>query len=302
MEEHTSGKPKSLSLIKPFDPWQSPLCTCPPKYSLNPYTGCSHECLYCYASSFVPRFYEPRPKGEFIKRVTKDLKNLPENSLISLSNSSDPYQHLEEKIKLTRKFLTLLTETSHKVIILTKSDLVLRDLDLLERLKVVVSITITTIRWTSVLERGAPSFERRLEALKILHKRKIPTVVRLDPIIPGVNDKEVMEILEEVIPYAKHIVLSTFKAKRDSLDRIESAFPHLKGYLKRLYITEGEKKGWSFYLNKEKRKNYLMPLIEKILNHNKSYSLCREGLEGYTFRYGCDGRFLLDVPHGTNLS
>ena len=56
-----------MSYIQPFDPWKSPLCTCPPKYSLNPYTGCGHKCLYCYATSFIKNFYTPRPKKDFLK-------------------------------------------------------------------------------------------------------------------------------------------------------------------------------------------------------------------------------------------
>jgi DNA repair photolyase len=94
-------------IIKPFDPWGSPYCTCPKKFSFDPYTGCVHRCIYCYATSYIPNFYFPRRKRDLIKRVLKDCQKIPENFLISISNSSDPYQPLEEKYKEFRECLKI---------------------------------------------------------------------------------------------------------------------------------------------------------------------------------------------------
>ena len=283
-----------MPYLQPFDPWGSELCTCPPKWSLNPYTGCGHRCLYCYATSFIPRFYEPRLKKNFLKKVEREINGLPENALISLSNSSDPYQPLEEKWKFTRTFLEMLTYRKVKLLILTKSDLLLRDLDLLTKLKVVVSLTITSKKISSILEPNAPSFERRLLALKELKRQGLKTVVRLDPIIPGINEEEACEVLSEVLPYADHIVLSTYKAKPDSLKRLIEVFPEKKDKLKKLYLAEGVLIKGSRYLSLEQRRMLLLPLIEIIKKAGKSFGLCREGLNSLKLKRGfCDGSFLL---------
>ena len=284
-----------MGYIQPFDPWKSPLCTCPPKYSLNPYTGCGHKCLYCYATSFIKNFYTPRPKKDFLKIVTKELSALPKNSLISLSNSSDPYQPLEKVYQHTKKFLELLVKKDLKVLIITKSDLVLRDLELLKQLKCAVSITITSKSLFFKLEPGAPSYEARLNAVKTLSENGIPVSVRLDPVIPGLNEKEVLEILEEIAPYVKHITSSTYKAKPDSLRRLIKAFPEKKELWERLYLKEGIKISGSFYLKKELRKKLLQPLFEKAKKFGLSFAACREGIEEFKNPGRCDGSFLIDL-------
>jgi len=283
-----------MPYLQPFDPWGSKLCTCPPKWSLNPYTGCGHRCLYCYASSFIPRFYEPRPKKDFLRKIERELEKLPENSIISLSNSSDPYQPLEEKFRLTREFLIRLASKKVNLLIITKSDLFLRDLDLLSKLKVVIALTITSKGLSEKLEPGAPPYEKRLNALKEIKKRGFKAVVRIDPLIPEINLEEAKEVLYESLPYADHYVLSTYKAKADSLERLCKAFKEKEHLLKRLYLTEGILIRGSRYLPLEIRQKLLLPFIEIIEKAGKSYALCREGLKEYTTKKGfCDGSFLL---------
>jgi len=177
---------QSTSLIKPFDPWGFPLCTCPKKFSFDPYTGCSHCCIYCYAASYIPNFYLPRIKKDLIKRVMKDCQKIPKNSIISVSNSSDPYQPMEKKYQQFRKCLKIFQNFDFKILIITKSDLILRDLDLLKKLKCAVTITITTFKKEILkkLEPKAPDSDKRLKALKILSENKIPVGLRFNPIFP----------------------------------------------------------------------------------------------------------------------
>lgn len=284
-----------MPYLQPFDPWGSELCSCPPKWSLNPYTGCGHRCLYCYATSFISRFYEPRIKKDFLKKIERELKAIPEDTLISLSNSSDPYQPLEGKWKFTRRFLEMLLDKKIRLLIITKSDLLLRDLDLLSRLKVVISLTITSKKISSIIEPGAPSFERRLYALKELKKKGFKTVVRLDPVIPGINEDEIKEVLSEVLSYTDHFVLSTYKAKPDSFKRLSEAFPDKRDLFKELYLIKGTLIKGSRYLPSDLRKKLLRPLIEEIKKAGKTFAFCREVLEGYPSKKGfCDGSFLLD--------
>jgi len=283
-----------MSYISLFDPWQSPVCTCPPKYSLNPYTGCGHGCLYCYASSFIKDFYSPRPKKDFLKKVKKELLKLPPGSLISLSNSSDPYQPLEKTYKLTRSFLKLILGLPLNLLIITKSNLILRDLDLLKKLKAAVAITFTTKDYQKKLEPWAPPFEERLLALKTLYKAGIPTIARIDPIIPGINEDESLELLTEVLPFVKHVVTSTYKAKPQSFNRLTKAFPEQARRLKTLYVKLGEKKKGGVYLPEELRRGLIKRLYQKVKEINEvSFATCREGLPEFELNERCDGSFLI---------
>ena len=282
-----------MPYLQPFDPWKSTLCTCPTKYSLNPYTGCGHRCLYCYATSFIKDFYHPRPKKEFLRIIEREIKNIPEGSLISLSNSSDPYQPLEETYKLTRKFLELLLERNYRILIITKSDLVLRDLELLAKLRCAVSLTITSKTLYPKLEPFAPSYEKRLQAIKVLSEAKIPVSVRLDPIIPGLNEGEILEILDEIAPYVKHITVSTYKAKPDSLKRLIDAFPEKKSFFEKLYLKEGKRFGNAIYLRDEIRYKLIYPVYQKARKYNLSFATCREGLKDFENPEKCDVSFLI---------
>jgi len=282
-----------LPYLQPFDPWKSPLCTCPTKYSLNPYTGCGHRCLYCYATSFIKNFYHPRPKKEFLKIVEKELKKIPERSLVSLSNSSDPYQPLEKTYELTRKFLELLLGGNYKLLIITKSDLVLRDRELLTKLRCAVSITVTSKTLCQKLEPFAPGYEKRLQAIKALFEAGIPVSVRLDPIIPGLNEREILEILDEIAPYVKHITVSTYKAKPDSLKRLMNAFPEKSPFWEKLYLKEGKKSGNAIYLKNEIRYKLIYPVYQKAKEYNLSFATCREGLKDFENPKKCDGSFLI---------
>ncbi|WP_038056466.1 SPL family radical SAM protein [Thermodesulfobacterium hydrogeniphilum] len=282
-----------MKYIQPFDPWKSSLCTCPPKYSLNPYTGCGHGCLYCYATSFIKNFYSPRPKKDFLKIVIKDLVKLPKNSLISLSNSSDPYQPLENLYEHTKKFLNFLLGTSYRVLIITKSDLILRDIKLLTKLRCAVSITITSKTLSKKLEPGAPGYKNRLKAVKILSEAGIPVSVRLDPIIPGLNEKEIFEILDEIVPYVKHITVSTYKARPDSLKRLINAFPEKKKLLEELYLEKGKRLSGAIYLPDKLRYKLIKPLYEKAKKYNLSFATCREALDKFKNPGKCDGSFLI---------
>ena len=278
--------------LKPFDPWGSSLCLCPPKYSLQPYTGCGHSCLYCYAQTYIKDFNSPRPKEDFIRIVERDLAKLKEGSLISLSNSSDPYQPLEAKFKLTRSFLEMLKGKRIKLLIITKSPLVLRDVDVLKVLDCAVSITITTKSLDKVLEPGADRAEDRIKALKSLKQAGIPVIARIDPVLPILTEDEAKDLVKELIDVADHFVFSTLKLKKQIFRRLISAIPKIEKDYKRLYFERGIHLNGSWYLPYEMRVKLLLPLIEMVKRKKKSFSLCREGLD-FGEKGKCDGSFLI---------
>jgi len=174
-------------------------------YCLNPYTGCQINCCYCYARLFMRRYSGHREAwGEFV-----DVKvNAPEllakqlgraqRGRVWISSVCDPYQALEAKYRLTRQCLESLVEKQFPVSIQTKSDMVLRDLDLLVRLEdVEVGFTITTDdeKIAGSFEPGAPSVEDRLNALETIRSNGIDTFVFIGPILPG-DPERLIERLE----------------------------------------------------------------------------------------------------------
>lgn len=281
--------------IKLFDPWKSSLCTCPVKFSFDPYTGCSHRCLYCYASSYIRDFYNCRPKKNLLAIIKRDLEKLPKNAIISMSNSSDPYPPIEEELKLTRKSIEEFRKHQVRLLVITKSDIVLRDVDLLKEVGAAVTISITTLDESLArrIEPSAPPPSRRLRALAKLSEEGINTGMRLDPVIPYINDQDFKELLKEAKNIGvKHIVSSTFKPRFDSWKRIVSEFPEIEEYLRRIYFEEGERIGGAFYLPSNLRFSIMSKVAEECRNLGLTFATCREGFKQLHTSPTCDGSHL----------
>jgi len=273
-------------LIQLFDPWNSKLCTCPKKYSFSPYTGCSHACIYCYISSYIPNPFNARLKKDLFKRLKKEVKKIDKNLYISMSNSSDPYTPEEKTLMATRKSLKIFKENEIKVLIITKSDIVIRDIDIIGEMHASVSITLTSLNDDKIarIETRAPPPSRRLAAMEELHANGIPCSVRLDPIMPGVNDDELEDIVKEVSKYCSHIVSSTIKPRRDSLKRIARVIPYFRN-------AKLERIGNSYYLPKQLRFDLLGRVEKAASKYGMSFATCREG---YPFNAKtCDGSHLI---------
>ncbi len=168
-------------------------------YCVNPYTGCEHGCVYCYAC-FMRRFCEIKdPWGSFVQVKINFLDRLKTQlrqarpGQVMFSTVTDPYQPLERKFCLTRSSLELLAGAGFRISILTKSELVLRDLDLLKGLPGVdVGFTITVVdtEVARILEPRASLPNRRFEALARLADAGIRTWVFVAPVVPGLGDTE----------------------------------------------------------------------------------------------------------------
>ncbi len=279
-----------MDVLKPFDPWKSPLCTCPRKYSLHPYTGCSHFCLYCYATSYIGR--KPSTiKRKFLQRLKKDLKRANPRIPVELSTSSDPYPPEELSLGLTRESLELLRREGFRVLITTKGVGFVRD----EGLYQGVMVTITTLdkELASKLEPGAPSPDKRLDALSSIESRK---GARIDPIIPFLTDdlSSLKELIKSVRDTgAEHIVFSTYKAKPDNFKRMVLAFPEMSKLWRSLYYREGERVSGYRYLKAKLRYRILKPLVEETLRLGMTASVCREGFPDLLMAPSCDGTHLL---------
>jgi len=283
----------AVSLIKSFDPWHSKLCTCPPKLTFNPYTGCDHACIYCYASSYIPKFFICRPKKDLIAKLKREAMKL-EGQIVSIANSSDPYPCLEAKLGLTRKCLEILSANNCKIQIITKSNLVTRDVDLLSKVSSMVSLTITTEddKTAKLIEPNAPSSTERLKTAKVLIEKGIPTSVRIDPIIPTINDDQenLMKTLASI--GVKHVTTSTYKVEPDSWQRLSAALPRSAEKLKPLYFEKGEKIGRYVHLNEVLRLKLMESMAALAKSHNMKFGTCRENLS-HLNTATCDGSWLL---------
>jgi DNA repair photolyase len=181
------------------------------EYSINPYQGCEHGCIYCYARN-THEYWGYSMGQDFERKVLykaqgADLLRAAFNKkswvpkMIMLSGNTDCYQPAERKLKLTRELLEVCLEYKHPVGIITKNALLLRDLDLLEALnelnllRVTLSITTLDEALRRNLEPRTSTAKQRLKALEILSEKGIPVNVNLAPIIPGLNSHEIVAIL-----------------------------------------------------------------------------------------------------------
>lgn len=165
---------------------------------MNIYRGCTHGCIYCDSRSvcygFTHDFEDIEVKANAPMLLEKALRSKRKPCMIGTGAMCDPYMHCEKELKLTRTCLEIIERYGFGVAIQTKSDLILRDLDLLKRInekaKCVVQMTLTTCdeELCSIIEPCVCTTQERVKALKVFRDNGIPTVVWLSPILPFIND------------------------------------------------------------------------------------------------------------------
>ena len=180
-------------------------------FGMNIYRGCSHGCIYCDSRSSCYQFAHPFEDIEVKKNapelLERALKSKRKRCMIGTGAMSDPYMHCEEELRLTRRCLEIILENGFGAAVQTKSDLILRDIDLLSEInrsaKCVVEITLTTYddELCRILEPNVCNTKRRIEVLAEMQSRGIPTIVWLTPILPFINDAEenITAILNECV-------------------------------------------------------------------------------------------------------
>ena len=169
-------------------------------YGMNIYRGCSHGCVYCDSRSkcyqFTHTFEDIEVKQNAPELLERALRSKRQKCMIGTGSMSDPYMHCEEELNLTRRCLEIIHRYGFGAAVQTKSDRILRDIDLLneinQRAKCVVQMTLTT--WDDqlcgILEPNVCNTRRRVEVLEEMRKRGIPTIVWMTPILPFINDTE----------------------------------------------------------------------------------------------------------------
>jgi DNA repair photolyase len=179
------------------------------KYSLNPYSGCEHGCIYCYSRAIFRDQEMAMNWGKFVK-VKQNIAEILEHEIkrkprgvVGVSTVTDPYQPIESKTQLTRKCLEILANNDFPISIQTKSILVLRDIDLMKPGKFDVGVTITMMDHDLArkLEPKSSPPDARAHVLEELSSRGFETWVFLGPIIPQINDSK--ESIAQVVEVAK---------------------------------------------------------------------------------------------------
>ena len=178
---------------------------------MNIYRGCSHGCIYCDARSKCYQmdhaFEDIAVKENALELLEMELRKKRKRCMIGTGAMSDPYMHIEKELCYTRRFLELVEQYGFGATILTKSNMVLRDIDLIDRInrktKFVLQMTFTTYdeELRRIVEPNVCTTRQRYEVLKECQKRGIPTVVWMCPILPYVNDT--MENLDGLMEYCR---------------------------------------------------------------------------------------------------
>lgn len=163
-------------------------------YALNPYGGCEHGCVYCYAPELTHSDWETwrivRVRANIAARLNRELPHV--DGIIGIGTTTDPYQGAESRFELTRSCLRKLNECGRRIHMHTKSDLILRDLDILRNMEGDIAVTITCVdeRISKLLEPGAPGPGRRLDALKELTENGIDTYALVGPVLDTLDGVE----------------------------------------------------------------------------------------------------------------
>ncbi len=276
-----------------FNSPRAAFCTCLPKYNLNTYLGrCAHGCIYCYAVKFPSFVGPPLPRLNLLEKIEEMAERSKPKFPVMLSDCTDPYQPLEREHKVTRKCAEVLAKHGFPLLMVTKSDLVTRDMDIFKRTPTVVAVTVTTLQEDTAgfIEPYAPPPDLRMAALRRIAGGGIATVARIDPVIPTVNDDEAeFEALVLALKKAgvKQITVSTLKPVTGFFSALRNRDRKAWDRLRKIYADGRWVMGYK-YLHEEKRRKILEKLRPIVLSHGLNFAQCREGFSGFNTSL-CDG-------------
>lgn len=212
-------------------------------YVINPYVGCQNKCLYCYAAYMSSFSKHSEEWGEFIdiKRTNKRINIFKiKNKKVMISTVTDPYNSFEEKYATTRMIMEQLVKSEAFISVVTKSKLVLRDIDLFKKMKhveVAISMSILDEQVKKKIEPYSSSIQERLDTLKTLKQNGIRTIVFVAPIIPQFTDfKRIIEVTKDYTDeywFDKLNLRSSFKTKMFKF--IDGEYPIYKSIYDSIY-------------------------------------------------------------------
>jgi len=263
---------------------------------LDPYKGCSFHCSYCF-TNFLPGKQKSAslPVTGFLRAFDKIVEKLKQSPILMmpfrLSALTEPFPPIEEKTMLSLNLLKLALKRNLKIIISTKSSIIAKEpwigtiKDLNDRGNIVVQLTLTTIdeRISKLLEPGAPLPSERLKTIEKISKENVPVIVRLQPIIPFINDD--LDSLEELVQQvssagAKQIIAECYRfLSWKDLDRISAYF---NSEIRRKINNPELWEKFPYGSHKRPKESYRRSIYESLLRlasrYNLLFSTCREGM------------------------
>lgn len=211
-------------------------------YSMNPYQGCEHGCIYCYARNtheywgysagldFERKILYKANAAELLEQKLKSRNWKPAG--IMFSGNTDCYQPIEKKLEITREMLKVLLKLKHPASMITKNALILRDLDILKEMAsmnlihVNISITSLSEETRRTLEPRTASIKKRLETVKTLSENGIPVNVMMAPIIPAINNHEILKLVKTVAELGAKSVAYTVVRLNGAIGQIFTDWVH----------------------------------------------------------------------------
>lgn len=277
---------RRAKVLKKFNPFESKVC--PPRLEVNVYTGCAYNCKYCYARAYIRDFYIPRPKADFEKKLKREAQRAIEMGLdklpVSISNSCEPFQPLEDKYKHTLSAIKFLTENRFYSILITKnpSKLLEREyVDSMDSKRTFIEVTITSLN-SRFFEPNAPLAEERIKAISELIKLGFTVAVRFDPIIPrcgeipGPSPSEIEEIMEKLHQANVNYVIA--KCLR-LVGATRKAYPEFYHALKPYYQTHGVWRKNRYELRREVKQKLHAPVYQACSRRGILYSTCLDDVK-----------------------
>lgn len=246
------------------------------KYTMNLYRGCAHQCIYCDSRSDcyqIEDFKDTLVKINALELLAKELASKRVKGIIGTGSMNDPYAPVEKQYRLMRGALEIIERFRFPVHILTKSDLVLRDLDLIKKInqhsQALVSFTITTHddQLGKKVEPGAPLVSARLNAIKMISGFGIPTGVLLMPVLPFIEDNwdNIREIVLKAKAYGASYILASFGMTQRS-GQMEYYYQKLDELFPGVRLKHQRRFG----------KDYVCPAVNADALSAKFYQLCED--------------------------
>lgn len=280
-----------------------------PKYAINTYTGCDCGCIYCYAVLFRGKVHRDLEGKPMLSRKVEPRKYLPAQlrreikpttprRSVYLCPLTEPFSRHEKRFRITTKVMEILIEEGFPLILLTKSNIASNWAEMLKEANAVVSfsIPIYSDELSSLVEPYAPPPSERFEEMEKLSERGVNCILRIQPIIPFVSDRE--DNLERLIEEAKergakYVAAGTLKLVKETLP----LFEHFLGkeiceQVSKIYLGLGEKRWRYYYAPKSIRREIAERVARIAKKHGFSIGLCREGFPDLCTA-SCDGQHLL---------
>ena len=225
----------------------------PVDYAINPYLGCSHSCVYCYARFMSRMGHVGEEWGSFVDVKENAVEQLKievvkkKKGLVLLSSVTDPYQPIESEYEITRGCLEVLLDHQYPVDILTKSKLVLRDIDLIKDFDFIeVGFTVTSFDddISLAFEPGASSITERLKVLKTLSDQGIATYAFMGPVLPYLTDEKLDLLLDELASSVNRVMVDRLNIKSGNKSRtlkvLNDNYPDLNTLFEKALSKESE--------------------------------------------------------------